>query len=280
MSEENSFDAERSPFREGEPILIIDSRGKQHIVRLKAGHQSHHGRTGQIAHDSVIGLAPGLRVITAEGEWFLCIRPSLNEYLLKRLKRLTQIIYPKDLGTLLIEGNVYSGARVLEAGIGSASAALTFLRFLGPEGELISYENRPEFAEHSTRTIEDYQSLYGALPARHRVEIKDVYEGIAESDLDTVLLDVSEPHRAAPYALEALRTNGVMLCWVPTALQIHQLVSQLKEEPRWAQIKTTETLVRPWFVGPKSVRPSFRMVGHTGFLISARRVEVRDSLAV
>ena len=274
MSIEPGAEITRLPFRSGEPALIIDSQGREHVVHLRAGGTSHHGRTGLVHHDEIIGRPPGLRVYPDKGQPYLCLRPNLSEYILKRLRRRTQIIYPKDLGTLLIEGNIYPGARVLEAGIGSASAAITLLRFLSPGGELISYETREEFAGHSQQTIEEFREWYGTVSSQHSIRIQDAYQGIEESDLDAVLLDVPEPEKAAPFALESLRTNGTMLCWLPTALQVYNLVRHLKNEPRWAQVKTTESLMRPWFVGPVSVRPSLTMVGHTGFLTTARRVEL------
>lgn len=274
MTTNPETDLLRSPFRSGEPVLIIDSQGREHVVHLKAGGTSHHGRTGLVYHDEIIGKAPGLRVFPEQGEPYLCLRPTLSEYILKRLRRRTQIIYPKDLGTLLIEGNIHPGARVLESGIGSASAAITLLRFLSPGGELISYEVREEFAAHSRQTIREFEEWYGRISCRHEIQVRDAYEGIDESNLDAVLLDVPEPERAASSALKALRPNGTLMCWLPTALQVYNLVRHLRSEPRWAQIKTTESLMRPWYVGPLSVRPALTMVGHTGFLTTARRVEL------
>jgi tRNA (adenine57-N1/adenine58-N1)-methyltransferase len=201
----------------------------------------------------------------------------MEEFILKRLKRKTQIIYPKDLGNILIGGNVFPGARVLESGIGSGSATITLLRFLGRKGKLISYEQRPDFIELTRKTIEDFQGLYGKFEATHEIKTRDVYEGIEEEDLDTILLDVPEPERVVDSAAVALRPNGVLLCWLPTALQIHTLVRALKLSKMWAQVETTETIVRPWHVGPKSVRPELQMVAHTGFLTVGRRIVHLDA---
>ena len=242
-------------------------------MHLHKGYQTHHGRSGNVSHDLIIGRQPGLCLTSNEGREFYCVRPTLEEYILRKLKRRTQIIYPKDLGPVLIQGNIFPGARVLEAGIGSAAATLVLRRFLGPDGLLISYEKREEFARNSQATLEEFQRLYGGLLAEHVVQISDVYEGIDETDLDTVLLDVAEPHKAAPFAADALRINGMLLCWLPTVLQVFSLVRHLQDSALWAKVQTTETLVRPWHVGSKSVRPAQRMVGHTGFLICARRVQ-------
>ncbi|MFQ5739642.1 MAG: tRNA (adenine-N1)-methyltransferase [Acidobacteriota bacterium] len=273
MSRSGPRNFERTPFRAGEPVLIVDERGKKHVVHLQTGFQSHHGRAGRVFHDSIIGRPPGLRFVTEKGEEILCLRPTLSEYVLKKLKRRTQIIYPKDLGALLVEGNIYPGARVLEAGIGSGSVALLLRRFLGPDGVLISYEKREEFVQLSRDTLEEFQALYGGSPAGHAIRLRDVYEGIEETDLDTVILDVPEPHRAVEAAAKALRPNGILLCWLPTALQVFSLVRELQECPNWASITTTESLLRPWVIGARSIRPAHRMVAHTGFLVSARRVE-------
>ncbi len=263
---------QRLPFREGEPVLIIDDRGRKHVVRLQAGLESHHGRTGKVRHDWIIGQPPGLRVTGGDGQPFLCLRPTLEDYVLKVLERQTQVIYPKDLGSLLVRGNLFSGARVLEAGLGAGSAALLFRRFLGPGGELISYEKREEFAQRSPEILEEYERLYGSCQTPHRIECRDVYDGIDAQDLDLVLLDVPEPHQAMAAAAGALRPNGVLLCWLPTVIQVFDLVRSLHEQPEWAEVETTETLMRHWSVSSKSIRPRQTMIGHTGFLISARRV--------
>ncbi len=259
----------RKPFEEGETILIVDHMGKQHLLRLQSGLLTHHGRAGKISHDAIIGRPAGLSFLTPDGHEFVCVRPTLEDFLLKSIKRHTQIIYPKDLGTILIQGDIYPGARVLEAGMGSGALALTLRRFLGPEGELVSYEKREEFALAAQTTFEEFGSRYGEGACRHRVEIRDVYEGIDEDDLDTVILDVPEPQLAARHAAAALRPNGVLLSWLPTALQVFELVRHLQEAAEWSRIRTTESLVRPWHVSSQSLRPAQRMVAHTGFLVCA-----------
>lgn len=273
MSKENARELLRKPFQEGESALLIDERGKRHLVKLQPGLKSHHGRTGKIRHDDLIGQPAGLKIVTAEGAEFVCVRPTMEDFLLKGIKRPTQIIYPKDLGTALIQADVYPGARILEAGMGSGALALTLRRFLGPEGELISYEKREEFAQMGTRNFEEFEGRCGPSLCRHTIRIRDVYEGVEETDLDVVALDVPEPQRAIDSAARAVRPNGALMCWLPTALQVFHLVRALQEHPQWARIRTTESLVRPWYVSTQSLRPSQRMVGHTGFLVIARRVE-------
>ena len=269
MSEQRRL--QRVPFRDGEPVLIVDDRGRQHLLHLQAGYRSHHGRTGEIAHDDIIGNPPGLQCVTEQAKEFVCLRLTQEEFILQKLKRHTQIVYPKDMGMILMQGNIFSGARVLEAGLGSASLATVLRNLLGPDGTLISYERRHEFVEPAESTLALYGRLYGQTLAHHRIEVRDVYEGIEETDLDTVLLDVPEPHRAME-AAAALRINGVLVCWLPTALQVFELVRALQTSEQWARVRSSETLLRPWRVGPRSIRPAQRMVGHTGFLVSSRRV--------
>ena len=273
MSHNQQRQQQRMPFREGEPVLIVEDRGRKHVLHLKAGHKSHHGRTGQISHDDLIGKPPGLNCTTEDGRQFLCLRPTREEFILHKLVRHTQIIYPRDAGIIANEGNLFSGARVLESGMGSGSLSIIVRSTLGPEGLLISYERRPEFAELAGQNIQAFEETYGPLPTPHEVEVRDIYDGIDQEDLDTILLDLPEPERAVQAAAGALRVNGVLISWLPTALQVFSLCRHLQESPEWARVSTIETLVRPWQVGPRSVRPADRMVGHTGFLVSARRVE-------
>ncbi len=265
-----------APLAAGELALLVDPRGQRYLVWLQSGRVFHHARYGSLRHEALIGQAPGVRVRTTSGAEFACLRPTLEDFLLGKLERRTQIIYPKDAAQLLLRADVFPGAHVLEAGIGSAAAALVLLRYLGPEGRLVSYERREEFAKRAAETIARVRALYGDSGARHELVIADVYEGIAERGLDVVLLDVPEPWRAAPHAAEALRPGGRLACWVPTALQVHGLVRALQDDPRWAKIETTETLVRPWDVAEQSVRPAHRMVAHTGFMICARRVALAE----
>lgn len=268
-------DLQRQPFRAGEPVLVLDDRGRRYDVVLKPGKVFQTHRIGLLPHDAIIGRPPGARIATDRGVTVVCLRASLEDAVL-HIKRRTQIIFPKDLGLILIRGNLFPGATVVESGIGSGAAAMTLLRFLGPDGHLVSYELREEFARLAGRNLDQAREYWGDSGARHTVRIGNVYDGIEERDVDTVLLDVPEPHRAAPHAAEALRPGGTLLCWLPTAIQVYALVRHLQEDPRWAAVETVELLLRPWDVSENSIRPAHRMVAHTGFLISARRVVPGD----
>ena len=163
----------------------------------------------------------------------------------------------------------------MEAGIGSGATSIVLLRHLGPGGQLISYERREEFIEGALQNIRDAHRLLGEPGARHRVVTGNVYDGsFVEGDFDTILLDVPEPHRAEEGAFEALRPGGILLCWLPTVTQVYMLGLELQQKRRWGVVETRETVERPWEVVENAMRPYHRMIGHTGFLIRARKLEV------
>lgn len=273
MADDTTISARlRRPFQEGEPIQIIEPRGNRHVTRLKHGDVFHHPRTGYLRHDDIIGSPPGSLLLSADSLEVICLRLTLEDFILRKLERRTSIIHPKDLAPLLIRGNLFPGARVLEAGMGSGAATITLLRFLGPEGELVSYERREEFIEVAKENIARFAELYGDPATPHTIELRDVYEGIGATDLDLVLLDVAEPHRAVGSAAGAVRPGGTLLCWLPTVTQVYQLARDLQREPGWADIEIRELMEREWQVRENAMRPQHRMVGHTGFLIRARRV--------
>lgn len=264
----------RKPFREGEPVMMLTPEGKKHFVRLRSGQKFHNPATGHLDHDAVIGRPPGIVLAGTEGGLIHCVRPTLEDYILKCLKRTTSIIHPKDLAPLILRGDIVPGSRVLEAGMGSGAATIFLLRHLQPGGMLFSYERRNEFLRNALANVEEFCSLYGRPDATHIVNEADVYEGILEEDLDLILLDLPEPHRAVEHACKALRPGGTLLSWLPTVTQVYKLVRLLEEDPRWTLVDTRELLERSWQVAEEAVRPFHRMVAHTGFLIRARRVEV------
>ncbi|HLJ61839.1 MAG TPA: tRNA (adenine-N1)-methyltransferase [bacterium] len=255
--------------RDGDPIVLIDRRGRRYMITLKAGGASDM-RGGKIAHDELLGGDEGGTVRSTRGERFLVIRPTLAEFVLE-MPRGAQVIYPKDLGAILMLADVFPGARVLEAGTGSGALTMALLRAVGPVGRVVSYEIRDDFARTAERNIHRYLGAADTLITRHQ----DVYEAILPDDrpLDRIVLDVPEPWRVVPQAAEALVPGGILLAYVPTILQGARTVEVLRASGAFALVEVVEVLLRPWNIDGRSVRPAHRMVAHTAFLIVARRVQ-------
>jgi len=268
------LDLARRPFQEGEPIIIIEPQGQRHFLTLRRGDKFHHIRTGHIAHDTIIGSPPGALLSSLQDQPVVCLRLSFEDYILKRLKRRTSIIHPKDLASLVMRGDLYPGASVLEAGIGSGSVTTWLLRLLGPGGRLMSCERRHEFIEPALENVEEAKRLFGDSGAVHLAVEGDIYTGICAADLDLVLLDVPEPDLAAPWAWTALRPGGVLLSWLPTVNQVYLLGRHLQQFEGWGVVEIRELIERSWDIDEHTLRPFHRMTGHTGFLVRARKLDI------
>lgn len=256
------------PFQAGDVVVLVDRKGRRYLVRLQPGRV--HDLRGRLEHDALLGQDEGVVVRNSHGEVFLALRPTLAEYVLEMPRRTTPI-YPKDLGTILVAADIYPGARVVEAGTGSGALTLALLRAVGPTGAVFTYEVRPEFLDAARRNIELLVGSTDNLVAR----LHDVYQGIPDAPADRVVLDVPEPWRVVPHAVQALRPGGIFASYVPTVPQAHQTAEALRASGAFALVETTETLVRPWNLAGQSVRPAHRMVAHTGFVTTARRVQPR-----
>ncbi len=252
---------------EGELILLVDKVGRRHRVRLKAGER-YSLHSGLIPHDELIGGPEGAIVTTQLGARLLAVRPTFAEQVTGR-QRQAQPIYPKDLGAILVTADIHPGARVLEAGTGTGALTLAVLRAVGPEGRVVSYEQREEFQGAARRTIEE--SL-GGMPTNLSLKLGDAYLGFEERDMDRVLLDLPEPWQAAPSAKTALRPGGIIFAFCPNVSQVQRFFDCLRELRGFGMLEVFELLQRGWTVRGRSLRPSHRMVAHSGFLCFARRL--------
>jgi tRNA (adenine57-N1/adenine58-N1)-methyltransferase catalytic subunit len=259
------------PLQAGELILLVDKVGRRHRVRLKPGER-HSIHSGVIDHDALIGQAEGVIVTTQMGARLLAVRPTFAEQVIGR-QRQAQPIYPKDLGAIIINADLHPGARVLEAGTGTGALTLAALRAVGPEGSVVSYELRDEFLEAARKAIAE---TLGGLPPNLILKGGDVYAGVEERDLDRVLLDLPEPWQAAPAAKLALRPGGILFAHCPNVSQVQRFFDCLRELRGFGMLEVFELLQRGWTVRGRSLRPSHRMVAHSGFLCFARRLAGDD----
>jgi tRNA (adenine57-N1/adenine58-N1)-methyltransferase catalytic subunit len=260
-----------SRLQNGERIHLVDQKGRQYALTLKAGdlyQLSGH----KLAHDDMIGQADGSVVTLSGGKTMLALRPTFGDYVLK-MPRGAQVLYPKDLALIPMWADVYPSARVFEAGTGSGALTMALLRAVGPRGLVVTYEAREDFARTAMINIERYM---GAVPNLVSLR-KNAYEGIDLLDdgvlFDRLVLDLPEPWQVVPHAARALRSGGIYLSFVPTVPQVQQTVEALERARVFGLVETFETLLRTWSIQGRSVRPDHRMVAHSGFLTVARKVE-------
>ncbi|MBM4439847.1 MAG: tRNA (adenine-N1)-methyltransferase [Candidatus Rokubacteria bacterium] len=256
-----------APFQDGEQILLIDQRGKRHLIFLRKSETFHSDR-GWVPHDGIIGQSEGSWVRSSMGLRYIVVRPTLADYVIE-MPRGAQVIYPKDLAMILFWADIYPGCRVMEAGMGSGALTLALLRAVGPGGRVITFEQREDFARRALANIH----LRCGEVTNLTVRLRPIEDGFAEEDpVDRVVLDLPEPWRLTGELPRVLRPGGIFLSYVPTIIQAHQTSEALRHDRHWALVETFETLMRPWNIDGQSVRPFHRMVAHTGFITLARRV--------
>jgi tRNA (adenine57-N1/adenine58-N1)-methyltransferase len=250
------------PFAAGDRVLLIDGKDRRYLVTLTEGGE-FHSHTGVIPHDDLIGSDEGVTLRSSRGSRFSAFRPTLSDFVLK-MPRGAQVIYPKDLGPILLLADVFPGARILESGVGSGALSMTLLR---AGAEVTGYELRDDFAARAQANVRAF--LGDDAAARYRVEQRDCYEGIDLTDLDRIVLDLPEPWQVVKHAERALHRGGILVAYTPTIVQAAQLREALVPTP-FSMAETIEVLHRSWHIDGQSVRPDHRMVAHTGFLTSAR----------
>jgi tRNA (adenine57-N1/adenine58-N1)-methyltransferase len=254
-------------FTAGERVLLFDRKGRRYLVTLAEGGE-FHTHAGPVAHADIIGREEGCSVRSSRGSHYTVVRPTLAEAVLK-MPRGAQVIYPKDLGPILMLADIYPGARVFETGVGSGALSMALLR---AGAEVVGYEIRPDFAARARANVSGH--LGADALAHYDVHHRDSYEGIAADHgaFDRVVLDVPEPWRVTKHAAAALHPGGILLAYLPTIGQVAQLREALAADG-FGMAETLEVLQRTWHVEGQSIRPDHRMVAHTGFLTHARLLQ-------
>lgn len=256
-------------FRAGEPVMLVDSRGRRILKTLVARHRITI-RGSVLRCDDLIGAPEGSVVGAGEPESFLAFRPS-HAQLASEIERPAEPIFPKDVGAILVHADVRAGDHVVEVGTGAGVLTLALLRAVGGLGRVTSYEVRPDFAEVARRNIAKYQ---GEAP-NWRLVVADAAAALDARDADSVLLDVPDPVALLDPAARALRPGGALAVYLPTVLQLKDLREALARDACFALTETIEILERPWHADSNSLRPAHRMVAHTAFLTFSRRTAAK-----
>lgn len=254
-------------FKAGDRIQLTDPKGKLYSFTITPGKEWHTHK-GWIVHDELIGLPEGSVVSTTAGLKFTAFIPLLADYVLS-MPRGATIVYPKDAAMIVGIADIYPGARVLEAGVGSGALSISLLRAVGRDGYLHSVERREDFAKIARANVEDY---FGQDPKQWRLDVGSVQDQEFEGSFDRVILDMLAPWECVSMAADVLRPGGVYLAYVATTTQLSATAEALKEDGRFTEPESSETMVRGWHHEGLAVRPQQRMIGHTGFLIMSRRM--------
>lgn len=255
------------PFREGDRVQLTDPKGKHHTFTLVEGKQFHTHK-GAIDHNTLIGGPEGVVVTTTSGIAYLALRPLLSDFVLS-MPRGATVVYPKDAGQIVQLADIFPGARVLEAGVGSGALTCSLLRAVGDEGQVSSYERRSDFAEIARTNVETF---FGQAHPAWRLTVGDLVESIDEAEIDRVVLDMLAPWECVQAAGEAMVPGGVLCAYVATTTQLSRVVETLRAHGGFTEPAASETIVRGWHVEGLAVRPDHRMIGHTGFLVTSRRL--------
>ena len=254
-------------FSIGDRIQLTDPKGKMYTFTITQGKEWHTHK-GWIVHDDLVGMPEGSVVSTSAGLKFTAFKPLLGDFVLS-MPRGATIVYPKDAAMIVGVADIFPGAKVIEAGVGSGALAISLLRAVGPNGQLDSFERREDFADIARENVQTY---FGSLPTNWSLTVGSVQDSTAESKYDRVVLDMLAPWECVDYAANVLRPGGVFLAYVATTTQLSSTAEALKGDGRFTEPLSSETIVRDWHHEGLAVRPMQRMIGHTGFLIVSRRM--------
>jgi tRNA (adenine57-N1/adenine58-N1)-methyltransferase catalytic subunit len=251
----------------GDLVQLTDPKCRMHTIELKPGKEFHTHR-GLIQHDDLIGQPEGIVVTTAGATTYLALRPLLADYVLS-MPRGATVVYPKDAAQIVAMADIFPGAHVIEAGAGSGALTCSLLRAVGGHGVVSSYERREDFAEVARSNVERF---FGEPPTSWRLTVGDLAEACTDTDADRVVLDMLAPWEVLDVMGAAMTPGGVLCAYVATTTQLSRTVEALREHGGFAEPQPWESMVRGWHVDGLAVRPEHRMIGHTGFLITARRL--------
>jgi tRNA (adenine57-N1/adenine58-N1)-methyltransferase len=266
-----AFRRQSGPFLVGDKVQLTGPKGRMHTIVLTEGAVFHTHR-GMLAHDALVGLPDGSVVTSTTGDEYLALRPLLADFVMS-MPRGAAIVYPKDAAMIVTFADIFPGATVVEAGVGSGALSLSLLRAIGPEGRLASFERREEFAAVAEGNV---TSFLGARPDNWSVTVGDLVDELPnvvdEGAADRVVLDMLAPWECVEATAAALKPGGLLVCYVATVTQLSRTAEAIRGFGGFTDPDSSETLVRGWHVEGLAVRPDHRMIGHTGFLLTARRL--------
>ena len=261
----------RGPFQEGDRVQLTDPKGRMHTITLVPGKQFHTHR-GHVKHDDLIGSPDGVTITNTSGTEYLALRPLLSDYVMS-MPRGAAVVYPKDAGQVVTMADIFPGATVVEAGVGSGALSMSLLRAVGDTGRVLSFERREDFADIARANA---RSFFGTDHPAWTVTVGDLAEALPEAvepgEVDRVVLDMLAPWECMDVVADALTPGGVVLCYIATATQLSRVAEYIRGTGLFTEPDASETMVRGWHVEGLAVRPDHRMVAHTGFLLTARRL--------
>ncbi len=261
----------RGPFAVGERVQLTDPKGRLHTITLEPGREFHTHR-GRLAHDDLIGAPDGSVVRNTAGVEYLALRPLLSDYVMS-MPRGAAVVYPKDAGQIVTMADIFPGAKVVEAGVGSGALSMSLLRAVGEQGSVHSFERREDFADIARGNA---RAFFGVDHPAWQVTVGDLVEELPEAveaaSIDRVVLDMLAPWECLDVVADALLPGGVLICYVATATQLSRVAEAIRDHGGFTEPEAWESLVRGWHLEGLAVRPQHRMHGHTGFLITTRRL--------
>jgi tRNA (adenine57-N1/adenine58-N1)-methyltransferase len=257
-------------FAAGDRVQLSDVKSRKHTILLEAGKQffTNHG---SLAHDDIIGLEEGTVVMSTGNMKYLALRPLLTDFVLA-MPRGAAVVYPKDAAAIVGFADIYPGATVVEAGVGSGALTCSLIRAVGESGCVHSYERREDFAKIATKNVSNF---FGETPTNWDVTLGDLQDEVtklAPNSVDRVVLDMLAPWECIDSLAQVVRPGGVVIAYVATTTQMSRFVEDIRADKRWTDPEGQELIQRPWHIEGLAVRPNHRMQGHTGFLITTRKL--------